>query len=578
MTRIRGNFKLTSTSITFIPDQEQESGVKRQDEINLATNPPPLPMSPHLNSSYARGRSSSYGMAVKLNASNLSRNGSNRGGYNNLNLGQSQSTAAPSVTASAHASEANDNEVLNSPKPGDSDDPNRTISRLQSMVLSNEQLSAVDANGNRQYWVTTSVCSSYQQVGGTRYRLMTAHRFWFIDELREIYYRRYQLRNCAFELFFSDDTSWLFNLYDESKRDMIFNKIMALQPSNLIEKPEFFQNPKKAIKSSQIHHKWCRREITNFEYLMRLNILAGRTFNDLTQYPVVPWVIQDFESDSINLNDEKTYRDLSKPIGAINDNRLEKFIDRYQSLVEDYDLCQSDEEKKNMHCFMYGTHYSSIGIILYYLLRMQPFTTYNLKFQGGKFDNPDRLFHSIIDTWKGCLNNTSDVKELIPEFYYLTDFLSNKQGLDLGMRQEGKIKVDNVDLPPWAKGSPEKFVKIMREALESEYVSNNLHQWIDLIFGYKQKGQESIKSNNVFHPYTYEGAVKIDKIEDPTERRAILSQIDEFGQTPLQLFSKQHPKRLKKSEVLTTIFKAKSVKYYSKQHLTDSSDVGIASI
>ena len=76
---------------------------------------------------------------------------------------------------------------------------------------------------------------------------------------------------------------------------------------------------------------------------------------------------------------------------------------------------------------MYGTHYSSIGIVLYYLLRMQPFTTYNLKFQDGRFDAADRLFHSIPETQRGCMENTSDVKELIPEFYYLTDFLWNKQ-------------------------------------------------------------------------------------------------------------------------------------------------------
>jgi len=561
MTRIRGKLKLTSTSITFIPDQDQAStSFRNKDEINLATNPPPLPMSPHVNSS--RARTASYGL--------INGNGGNKY-ISKLNLNQSLSNAAPSVTPSAHLDMENDTNLARTPKTG------RSGADGEDNFAFDEKLDAA-SGGNQQYWVTTSVCSSYQQVGGTRYRLMTAHRFWFIDELREIYYRRYQLRNCAFELFFSDDTSWLFNLYDEQKRDMIFNKIMSLSPTNLMEKPEFFQNPKRAIKASQIHHKWCRREITNFEYLMRLNILAGRTFNDLTQYPVVPWVITDFESDSLDINDEKIYRDLSKPIGALNEERLQKFIDRYESLEEDYNLCPSEEEKSKIHCFMYGTHYSSIGIILYYLLRMEPFTTYNLKFQGGKFDQPDRLFFSVSDTWNGCLKNTSDVKELIPEFYYLTDFLSNKQNLELGMRQNGKSKVDDVELPPWCKQSPEKFVKMMREALESEYVSNHLHEWIDLIFGYKQRGADAVKANNVFHPYTYEGEVDIDKIEDPTERRAILSQIDEFGQTPLQLFTKPHPRRLKRPEVLTTIFKARSVKYYSKQHLTDSTDIGIVNI
>ena len=31
--------------------------------------------------------------------------------------------------------------------------------------------------------------------------------------------------------------------------------------------------------------------LSNFEYLMRLNALAGRTYSDLTQYPVLPWVL-----------------------------------------------------------------------------------------------------------------------------------------------------------------------------------------------------------------------------------------------------------------------------------------------
>ena len=71
------------------------------------------------------------------------------------------------------------------------------------------------------------------------------------------------------------------------------------------------------------------------------------------------------------------------------------------------------------------------------------------------------------------------------------------------LQQDGKL-INNVTLPPWAS-SPEDFVYKNRLALESEHVSSNLHNWIDLIFGYKQKGQPAIDALNVFDHYSYEG-------------------------------------------------------------------------
>lgn len=53
-------------------------------------------------------------------------------------------------------------------------------------------------------------------------------------------------------------------------------------------------------------------------------------------------------------------------------------------------------------------------------------------------------------------------------------------------------QVGDVVLPPWAKGSVREFIRKHREALECDYVSENLHHWIDLIFGYKQRGKVGI--------------------------------------------------------------------------------------
>ena len=105
----------------------------------------------------------------------------------------------------------------------------------------------------------------------------------------------------------------------------------------------------------------------------------------------------------------------------------------------------------------------------------------------------------------------TDVKELLPEFYYNPHFLDNHNGLTLGQRQNGTL-VSEVDLPPWANGSSQRFVEVMRAALESEYVSANLHHWIDLVFGYKQQGAAAVEATNVFFYLTYEGTVDLDAI------------------------------------------------------------------
>jgi hypothetical protein len=190
--------------------------------------------------------------------------------------------------------------------------------------------------------------------------------------------------------------------------------------------------------------------------------------------------------------------------------------------------------------FLYGTHYSTPGYVLYYLVRVAP--EYMLCLQNGRFDASDRMFHSIADTWESCLTNPTDLKELIPEFFIGSgEFLVNIDDLDLGHRHSGE-RLHDVELPPWAE-SPRDFIRKHAKALESEYVSEHLHEWIDLIFGYKQQGHEAIKSDNLFYYLTYEGSVNLETVKDVRERAALEQQIQEFGQTPRQLFKAPHPIR-----------------------------------
>uniref|UniRef100_A0A061R8P8 Beach domain-containing protein n=1 Tax=Tetraselmis sp. GSL018 TaxID=582737 RepID=A0A061R8P8_9CHLO len=279
---------------------------------------------------------------------------------------------------------------------------------------------------------------------------------------------------------------------------------------------------------------WQHGRISNMEYLLYCNLAAGRSFNDLTQWPVFPWVLSDYRSSRLNLDDPGVFRDLSKPVGALNPQRLELLRKRFREMPSGEGLPEP---------FLYGTHYSTPGYVMFWLVRAAP--GHMLRLQNGRFDAPDRLFFDVAETWDSVAGkNHADVKELIPEFFLPdSSFLVNRHGLALGRRQNGR-SVGDVLLPPWAR-DPDDFIAKHRAALESPTVSANLHKWIDLIFGYKQRGREAVEANNVFHPLTYEGAVDLDAVSDPMERRALEVQINEFGQTPRQLFTSPHPPRIR---------------------------------
>lgn len=135
------------------------------------------------------------------------------------------------------------------------------------------------------------------------------------------------------------------------------------------------------------------------------------------------------------------------------------------------------------------------------------------------------------------------MRELTPEFYYLPDFLRNINEYNFGTKEGSGEVVNDVKLPPWAKGDPKIFIARSREALESPYVTANLHSWIDLVFGYKQQGEAAIEATNVFHHLSYYGAKNVEEIEDERERLAAIGIIHNFGNTPRQIFFKPHQPR-----------------------------------
>uniref|UniRef100_A0A672Z3R7 Neurobeachin-like protein 2 n=1 Tax=Sphaeramia orbicularis TaxID=375764 RepID=A0A672Z3R7_9TELE len=352
-----------------------------------------------------------------------------------------------------------------------------------------------------------------------------------LSQLREVHLRRYNLRRSALELFFIDQAHYFIN-FRKKVRNKVYSRILGLRPPNLF----YFgsRSPQELLKASGLTQKWVCREISNFEYLMQLNTIAGRTYNDLSQYPVFPWVLCDYTSDVLDLENPAIFRDLSKPIGVVNPRHAQNVREKYESF---------EDPTGTIDKFHYGTHYSNAAGVMHYMIRMEPFTTLHIQLQSGRFDCADRQFHAVAAAWQARMESPADVKELIPEFFYFPEFLENMNGFDLGHLQISQDPVTDVLLPRWAT-SREDFIRKHRKALECEHVSSHLHEWIDLIFGYKQRGEEAVNALNVFYYCTYEGAVDLDAISNETERKALEGIISNFGQTPCQLLKEPHPPRM----------------------------------
>lgn len=122
---------------------------------------------------------------------------------------------------------------------------------------------------------------------------------------------------------------------------------------------------------------------------MKLNLYSGRTYNDLSQYHVFPWVITNFRAERVDrgyLEDRGNFRDLGKPMGELNQARFEEYMSRYK----DNEFGDDIETK----C-LYGSFYSNPTIITHYLIRLQPFSALHWRHQSKRFDHADRLFSSI---------------------------------------------------------------------------------------------------------------------------------------------------------------------------------------
>ena len=276
---------------------------------------------------------------------------------------------------------------------------------------------------------------------------------------------------------------------------------------------------------NEVYNFWLKNKISNFDYLTLLNVLSGRSLNDISQYFIFPWIIKDFDKNILNWASDSIYRDLSLPLHAFGKEK-EELKNKYKLLDEDKYFC--------------GTFYSTHAFVAYYLLRQHPFTEVHLEIQGATFDDKNRLFNEAEE----LSNIEGKCQELIPSVYYLPELYIKINSFN----DNDKIKepIEDFDLPYWSKNDPRKFTLILLKMLENKKISQKLNLWIDLIFGNKQKGQNAINHFNVFRSVCYEFTKhEIEKLDKAKKLEGKLFEKEEMGLVANQLFLNSHkPKEI----------------------------------
>ena len=333
---------------------------------------------------------------------------------------------------------------------------------------------------------------------------------------------------------------------------------------------------------------WKKNEISTLYFLMLSNILSNRSLNDLGQYPVFPWLIKYYnitestleKKNLINtlITDHK--RDLSIPIGLneINEKgkkRKENYINLYKACFEgkkiqlksdkkfpdyDYDLEQYIKDPKINYediPYVFGSHFSNPAYVCHFLTKLFPYTLCGIEIQGKGFDAPDRLFINIDKTYSNCFTEKGDLRELIPQFFYLPEMFININNLEFGNLQKpvnfqnntydifiqmGKgtgekndiVNVNDTLLPKWCDNNEYKFISLHREILEKGY--SNIEKWCDLMFGINLRGSEAQKIGNIFMYYSYWESINYRKniLRKNNELNSCLD-LYEFGQSPIQI-------------------------------------------
>ena len=380
------------------------------------------------------------------------------------------------------------------------------------------------------------------QFGSTPYHQISEqiNKKWPLESIKEVVVKRYNVMRQAVEIYFRNSKSVFFCLFRRQYLRKFLDSFAAILRKSPQLSIETVSHPESYFAEKKFRDKWLAGNLSNFEYLTLLNKYAGRSFNDLSQYPVFPWIIKDYSSEALIPSLETIYRPLDTTIGAISANKRRSADEKLGVFVKTSDL----------RPYQFGSHYLPARVVLGYMLRLEPYASLLMNFEMGH-NIAVRLFHLLKQAWLSCVNDVGDNKELIPEFFYLPELFGNYNCYLYGTKEaddelpelrlgKKRVRVDQVILPPWAKNG-HQFVRANILALESRFVSMNLDKWIDLVFGEKQ---QDLKFYNMYKELCDEEAInaRMDKLT-PSQ----ITEIQEFGINPIKLFLDKHPPKSEKA-------------------------------
>lgn len=107
-----------------------------------------------------------------------------------------------------------------------------------------------------------------------------------IREIKFINDHRYMFKPVGLEIFvYNGNQSYLLVFNEKDARDTI-KEILSSNAPKLLE-----------MHLDVITKKWMNGYIQNYDYLIYLNRFSSRSFNDISQYPIFPWIINEFSDD-----------------------------------------------------------------------------------------------------------------------------------------------------------------------------------------------------------------------------------------------------------------------------------------